>query len=194
MRIKEIFSRGIDRHINAAVVVGDDKKDVIEAEIKEYVFTRDLVNNLYKVLNSVVNGKHGKAGIWINGYYGSGKSHFLKYVHYCFHPQYKDQALTHFEEALSSIQTDLDDVTPAQVRKVKTQLEKQQVDTILFNVDNVSGDQSTERIARIFLNQFNKFRGYNASNIPLARLLEKQLDKEGVFVLRQEKTSLLMNG
>ena len=32
MRIQEIFERNIDRHINAAVVVGDDKKDVIDAE------------------------------------------------------------------------------------------------------------------------------------------------------------------
>lgn len=181
MRIQEIFERNIDRHINAAVVVGDDKKEVIEAEISEYVFTRDLVNQLYKVLDTILNGKNGKTGIWINGYYGSGKSHFLKYIHYCLHPVYKEKALTHLEEAMSNLEQDIDDITPAQVRKLKNQLEKQQVDTILFNVDNVSGDQSTERMTRIFLNQFNKFRGYNASNIPLARLLEKQLDKEGVF-------------
>lgn len=181
MRIQEIFERDIDRHINAAVVVGDDKKEVVESEISEYVFTRDLVNQLYKVLDTVLNGKSGKSGIWINGYYGSGKSHFLKYVHYCLHPEYKEKALSHFEEALSSINLDIDDITPAQIRKLKTQLAKQEVDTILFNVDNVSGDQSTERMTRIFLNQFNKFRGYNASNIPLARLLEKQLDSEGVF-------------
>jgi len=181
MKIQEIFERDITRHINAAVVVGDDKKDIIESEIKEYVFTKDLVKHIYKMLDTILNGKSGKSGIWINGYYGSGKSHFLKYVHYCLHPDYKEEALLHLETSLAGLESNIDDVTPAQIRKLKNQLEKQEVDTILFNVDNVSGDQSNERITRIFLNQFNKFRGYNASNIPLARLLEKQLDKEGVF-------------
>lgn len=181
MKIQEIFERDITRHINAAVVVGDDKKEVTESEINEYVFTRDLVNHIYKMLDTIINGKSGKSGIWINGYYGSGKSHFLKYVHYCLHPDYKEKALQHLEESLPGLPSDIDDVTAAQIRKLRNQLEKQEVDTILFNVDNVSGDQSNERITRIFLNQFNKFRGYNASNIPLARLLEKQLDKEGVF-------------
>lgn len=180
MQIQEIFERKIDRHINAAVVVGDDKKEVTEAEISEYVFTRDLVNQLHKLLDTIINGKNGKTGIWISGYYGSGKSHFLKYVHYCLHPDYKEKALSHLEESLSGIKQDIDDVTPAQIRNLKKQLEKQEIDTILFNVENVSGNQ-TEQITRIFLNQFNKFRGYNASNIPLARLLEKQLDKEGLF-------------
>lgn len=181
MLIKDIFERKIDRHINPAVVVGDNKNDVIEAEITEYVFTRDLVNNLYKVLDTILNGKNGKAGIWINGYYGSGKSHFLKYVNYCLHPDYKEKALSHLEEAMAGITMEIDDTTVAQVRKLRSQIEKQEVDTILFNVDNVSGDQTNERITRIFLNQFNKFRGYNSSNIPLARLLEKQLDKELKF-------------
>lgn len=181
MLIQEIFERKIDRHINAAVVVGDNKKIVIEAEITEYVFTRDLVNNLYKVLDSILNGKNGKAGIWINGYYGSGKSHFLKYVNYCLHPEYKEKALVHLEEAMSGITMNIDDTTPAQIKKLRSQLDKQEIDAILFNVDNVSGDQTNERITRIFLNQFNKYRGYNSSNIPLARLLEKQLDKESKF-------------
>jgi len=187
MRIRELFGRDIERHINAAVVVGDDKQEVVEAEITEYVFTRDLVNHIYKLLNTILNNKQGKTGVWINGYFGSGKSHFLKYIHYCLHPKYKEKALGHLEEALSSINTDLDDVTPSQFRALRKQLEKTDVDTILFNVDNVSGDQQSERLARVFLNQFNKFRGYNASNIPLARLLEKQLDKQGVFETFKER-------
>ena len=52
----------------------------------------------------------------------------------------------------------------------------------MFNVEDETDDgNEEERLTRIFLNMFNKFRGYNSNDIPLAILLEKQLDKKGIF-------------
>ncbi len=71
MLLKEIYDRDIYREINPAVVVSDKKKETITAEIKEYVFTNELIEKLYLIVDTVLNKKIGKAGIWINGYYGS---------------------------------------------------------------------------------------------------------------------------
>ena len=80
MKLREIYYRDIDRSINPAVVVSQKDQSVIEAEIKEYVFTDDIIEKLFEMLNTVLNKRTGKTGIWINGYYGSGKSHFIKYA------------------------------------------------------------------------------------------------------------------
>ena len=51
----------------------------------------------------------------------------------------------------------------------------------MFNVEDETDDGSQERLTRIFLNMFNKFRGYNSNDIPLAILLEKTIDQKGKF-------------
>ena len=101
MELNKIFSRNIDRIINPAVVVSNQQQDTVDAEIKEYVFTDDLIEKLYKILNVVANKRIGKTGIWINGYYGSGKSHFIKYVHYCLNPETQEAAFEGFLNAVN---------------------------------------------------------------------------------------------
>ena len=81
MKLNEIFARDINRDINPAVVVSAKDPKTIEAEIKEYVFTPEIIEKLFTIIDTVINKKSGKSGIWINGYYGSGKSHFIKFVH-----------------------------------------------------------------------------------------------------------------
>ena len=83
MKLKEIYSKEIERKINPAVVAQDRTTETIDIEIGEYVFTDEIINNLYKVLLAIKNKELvSKTGIWINGYYGSGKSHFIKILSY----------------------------------------------------------------------------------------------------------------
>ena len=80
MNLKQLFSRDINRAVNPAIVVGDRNANTIKIEIEEYVFTPDLIDELYTFLFDIFNKKDGKTGIWIDGFYGSGKSHFIKMV------------------------------------------------------------------------------------------------------------------
>ena len=51
MKLQELFDRDIHRHINPAVTVSDSKAETIKAEIEEYVFTDDLIEQfLYSCL------------------------------------------------------------------------------------------------------------------------------------------------
>jgi hypothetical protein len=185
MLLKEIYDRRIGREINPAVVVSDKKKETIRAEIEEYVFTTELIEKLFEVIDTVLNKKTGKSGIWINGYYGSGKSHFIKYVHYILDAETSALAFDAFEKAVSNYDTtqpgSKDNITTSNLRLLKNRVETTQCDNILFNVEDETDDGSQERLTRIFLNMFNKFRGYNPNDIPLAILLEKQLDQKGKF-------------
>ena len=182
MKIREIFAKNIDRKINPAVVVTQQEKDIIKTEIEEYVFTADLIDNLYKFLNDLLFRTNGKTGIWINGYYGSGKSHFIKYAHYCLESETSEDAFNHFIENAEEHADSFSDATPSNISQLKNRITASEVDNIMFNIDAVSGQRDDpDKITRIILNQFNRFRGYNGKNIPLALLVEKHMDKLGKF-------------
>jgi hypothetical protein len=186
MKLNEIYARDINRHINSAVVVSAKDPKTIEAEIKEYVFTPEIIEKLFTIIDTVINKKSGKSGIWINGYYGSGKSHFIKFVHYLIN---RDTSADAFEALEKGVNDNYDTTKPntndkitiSNLRLLKKKITDAQCDDIMFNVEDETDDGSQERLTRIFLNMFNKFRGYNSNDIPLAILLEKTIDKKGKF-------------
>jgi len=105
MKIRDLFDRDIDRNINPAVVVSDKKSETIQAEIREYVFTDDLIEKFYTVLDAALNAQGQKTGVWVNGYYGSGKSHFIKYVHYLLHRETSELAFSCWKKPSSTTTT-----------------------------------------------------------------------------------------
>ncbi len=192
MLLKDIYERSISRDINPAVVVSNKNQETINAEIKEYVFTKELIEKLYLMVDTILNKKSGKSGIWINGYYGSGKSHFIKYVHYLLDVNTSEIAFEAFEKAVNDEYDAMaagnnQDITVSNLRLLQKRVQNSNCDNIMFNVEDETDDGSQERLTRIFLNMFNKFRGFNSNDIPLAILLEKQLDKKGVFAEFKQK-------
>lgn len=182
--LESIYQDDINRYINPAVAVGELKEDYIDQEINEYIFTSEIIVALYKFLNALINKEEGKPGIWIDGYYGSGKSHFIKYAFYCLNRNTRKQALQNFKEAIKEAE-DLDlesGATLSNVANLEKKLEQMELDEVMFNIDYVSKQSKNQNtITRILFNQFNKKRGYNSSNIALARLIEKKLDQVGKF-------------
>lgn len=153
MKLKEIYKRPIDRSINPAVVAQDHKEETIKVEINEYVFTDEIINNLYQFLNAIKNRTGvSKTGVWINGYYGSGKSHFLKYVYYLLHPETSEKA---FEKLIQAIKDkDLFDsssklnVNNWEIADLKRWYDDAEVETIIFNAQDVTG--ASKDFTRIF--------------------------------------------
>lgn len=183
MLIRELYEKSIDREINPAVIVSQQDPQIVETEIEEYVFTRELAEKLYKFLNTFLMRKEGNTGIWINGYYGSGKSHFIKFIHYCLNIETREKAFDHLLKAIEGFEPDPgSDLTLSKVVELKEKLKKMTVEDIMFNVEAETGDETIkERLTRIFLRQLNRHRGYNGFNIPLAMYFEKHLDKHGKF-------------
>lgn len=179
MKIQELYDKDITRRINPAVVVSEMDEYFINQEIEEYVFTQGITKNIYKFLNAIVNKKEGKTGAWISGYYGSGKSHFIKYLFYCLDERYRDKAFQNFKDSVKNVDP-LDEPNMGLVTDLQNKLNKLKVAEIIFNIDAVSDNYGEkERITRVLLNQLNAFRGYNDTNIALALYLEKPLHEKG---------------
>ena len=77
MQIKNLFQKDIERKI-AGVIMADDARN-IQTEIDEYVLTREIKSQLDKLLQSYINNDN-LPGVWISGFFGTGKSHLLKII------------------------------------------------------------------------------------------------------------------
>lgn len=83
--IKSIFSTGKDiyRPIEKVVTFGNSSEEHLKHEISEYVVTDKLKDSFEKLLDSLYSGMDSgttEVGIWVSGFYGSGKSSFAKYL------------------------------------------------------------------------------------------------------------------
>ena len=85
MKIQNIFAKPIDRDIKGVIKVGQGEDENIRQELEEYVVTRELQKHFADFFSSYKRGIVGttdKMGVWISGFFGSGKSHFLKILSY----------------------------------------------------------------------------------------------------------------
>ena len=85
MRIQNMFHDDINRQINGVIKVDQDANDVIEQEVREYVITKELRKHFSAFFNYYSDAFEiptADIGVWISGFFGSGKSHFLKMLSY----------------------------------------------------------------------------------------------------------------
>jgi hypothetical protein len=86
-KIKEIFGsdKDIYRSIEKVVTFGNASEINLKNEVSEYVVTEKLKENFDKILDALNDGMgsgSSEIGIWVSGFYGSGKSSFAKYLAY----------------------------------------------------------------------------------------------------------------
>ncbi len=194
MKFKDLYAKGLDRKVNPAVSASDLTDETVLTEIVEYVFTEEIIINLYNILTNIKVNQGSHIGIWINGYYGSGKSHFLKYASYCLSQNKErcEMAFIRLIEATEEImrrttgisKLEQEGVSVSELKALqKWYVSQADVEMVMFNigdVHDVNADQKTA-FTTIFWNQFNAQRGYNSFNLALAQYLEKALDDNGKF-------------
>ena len=193
--LKDLYDKPINRAVNPAVSATKFDPETERIEIQEYVFTDEIMNGLFRILNAIKNNEpYDHIGIWIDGYYGSGKSHFLKYLDYCITPRTQEAALNRFLQAVKAIDPFTDQQHSLsfdfeELQSIANWLKKATIDTCIFNLET-SYDNAIEKkraFLHIFWNEFNGKRGFNKFNITLAQHLEKPLAEKGVFEAFKER-------
>src|SRR5690625_3731053 len=140
MIIQEMFENKIKRDIRGVIKADQTNEADVLQELEEYVVTRELHKHFSKFYENYlksIDGKTDKMGVWISGFFGSGKSHFLKILSYLLNnqPVYGKKPVEFFEEKIA------DPMVYALMEKAASV----ETDTILFNIDAKSNTSYTSR-------------------------------------------------
>lgn len=183
MNINDLFIRDINRPVPPVIMAGVKDAQNVMRELDEYVVTRELDRELRKVF-----GRYSASldqpratdgiGVWISGFFGSGKSHFLKILSYLLSNTEVEgrHALSFFDDV--KIPDEVLRATLARVGRAAGD-----TDVILFNID-VKADSGSktnkEAVAKVMLKAFDDHLGYLGSSPELASF-ERLLDKRGKY-------------
>ena len=180
MQIKDMFAKKIDREIQGVIIVGQGEETNVSQELEEYVVTRELQKHFADFFNAYkksIDGNTPKMGVWISGFFGSGKSHFLKILSYLL-----DNKLVGDKHAIDYF---IDDkkITDNKVLSDMQLAANIPADVVLFNIDSKSesnGKQNKDAIVNVFLKVFNEMQGFCGS-MPHIADLERRLVEAGRF-------------
>ena len=175
MRIQSMFKDDINRKINGVVKVDQDESSVLVQELNEYVITRELKKHFITFFNNYIesfNETTADIGVWISGFFGSGKSHFLKMLSYLLENSEVDGVKTveRFREKFAD-----DPATFMLIDRATRGTTR----TILFNID-IEGSINKDKTAvlRVFAKMFYNYLGFYGENLKVAKL-EQFIAKKG---------------
>ncbi|MDR3222980.1 MAG: BREX system P-loop protein BrxC [Methanobrevibacter sp.] len=179
MIIKDMFKKDIDRDIKGVIKVGQKDEENIEQELSEYVVTNELVNHFrdfFEGYKKGINGFTDEMGVWISGFFGSGKSHFLKILSYILDNREVDgkKAIDFF--------IDDDKIKDQFIIADMKEATKISADVILFNIDSKSSGSGKDKqaILDVFLKVFNEMLGFSSEH-PFIADLERRLTEEDIY-------------
>ena len=176
MLLEELFEKEIDRPIDGVIKAFDQSQ--LLTELEEYVVTRELAKNLDHLFASYLKYTHAN-GVWISGFFGSGKSHLLKMLAYLLENK------TVAGKEVKSIFLDKpyfrDDATAAADLKKVVAIP---TESILFNIDNKAENCTTKEdfdaVLGVFVRVFNEHCGYYGLS-PFVARFERELDDDNLF-------------
>src|SRR5262245_42804749 len=83
--IADLLNRNLSRKIEEIIQVDQSDEQSVHAEITEYVATdsiREQYHQLLKAVAEAPSDPHEGVGVWVSGFFGSGKSSFAKNLGY----------------------------------------------------------------------------------------------------------------
>ena len=176
MIIKDLFKKDISRSIQGVVTIGNEDEEQKWQELEEYVCTDEITKSMrtfFRRYRESINHPTEKIGVWITGFFGSGKSHFLKILGYILENEEVAgwPAVKYFDDKIK------DQMVLADLKTCAKANNK----VVLFNIDSKAKSDSksrTQAIMDIMLRAFNESVGYCGTS-PWVADLERTLDNEG---------------
>lgn len=175
MKLNETFLKDVARSIEG--VIKADDVDHLSMEVEEYVFTNDAAKGVAPLLEEYTNYSTAN-GVWISGFFGSGKSHLLKMLAHLL-GDVEGQAFPRRQVSDSFLAKTDDALLVASLKKAAAIPAK----TLLFNIDqkaNLIAKDQTDALLRVFVKVFDESRGYFGNDGAVARF-EEDLDARGQY-------------
>jgi hypothetical protein len=173
MTLKTIFNKPVDRPIEGVIKADDEAS--LRLEIEEYVLTNEVEKRLESFLEAY-NNYEGANGVWISGFFGSGKSHLLKMLALLLENRQIDGA-----SALDLFLPKCGDneILRADLKRAVAIPSK----SILFNIDqkaDVISKTQIDALLAVFVKVFDEMCGYYGKQGHIAQF-ERDLDSRGIY-------------
>ena len=173
IEMRDIFEKPVDRAIDGVIKADDEAS--LRIELDEYVITGEIGQRLGDFLEAYNNYKTAN-GVWISGFFGSGKSHLLKMLALLLENREVDgiKAFDIFAEKLKD-----EPMLAGALRKAVSIPSK----SILFNIDqkaDVISKTDVDALLSVFQKVFDEMCGYFGKQPHIAQF-ERQLDERGQF-------------
>lgn len=187
MKIKELFAKPINRPINGVIKADQRDEESVWQELEEYVTTKEVTEYLrrfFDVYLATVDNPNDPAivarmGVWVSGFFGSGKSHFIKILSYLLsNLEAANPASGERRRAAQFFDSKIKD--PMLIGDIRRAV-SDKTDVILFNIDS-KADSKDERdaILQVFLRVFNEMRGLSG-DAPHVAEMERHLITKGRY-------------
>jgi hypothetical protein len=193
MLIKDLFVKPIDRPINGVIKADQRDAESIWQELDEYVVTKQLTEYFRKFFDAYLAAADNpndpvlaaRMGVWVSGFFGSGKSHFIKILSYLLENLEAHNALTG-ESRRAAAFFDERKLKDAMLLADVQRATRGSADVMLFNID-AKADSKSDRdvILQVFLRVFNEKLGYSGDAPHIAEM-ERHLVSKGAFELFQQ--------
>lgn len=178
MQLQSVYAKPISREIKGVIKVGQIEQAEILQELDEYVVTKELhrhFGSFFDAYGKGLNRSTDAMGVWISGFFGSGKSHFLKILSYILDNEKVDgrEAVSFFDGKIQ------DPILLANIKKAG----QAPADVVMFNIDSKSdyGTASNkDAILKVFVKVFYEMQGFYGSK-PWIADMESQLTQEGNY-------------
>lgn len=173
MNLKAIFHKPVDRLIEGVIKADDEAS--LRLEIEEYVLTNEVEKRLEEFLDAY-NNYEGANGVWVSGFFGSGKSHLLKMLALVLGNRPID-GVSAFELFLPKC-GDNEILRGDLTRAVKIPSQ-----SILFNIDqkaDVISKTQIDALLAVFVKVFDETCGYYGKQGHIAQF-ERDLDSRGLY-------------
>ena len=174
-RLKELFTLNIEEEVALVIKASEQNLEKAQKEISEYIVTHQIENHLETFLNHFNQNSTSKIGVWISGFFGSGKSYFAKILGYLLMNQALPNGNTmreKFKERLAS--SDKREFITGQIDA----LNRFPTHTVMFEIiAESSGYQET--VQKVMYKSFLKSLGY--SDYPNVAAMEFELNSYGLL-------------
>lgn len=187
MKISELFLKPIDRPINGVIKADQMDAASVWQELEEYVVTKQISEYLRKFFDAylaAIDRPHDAAitdrmGVWVSGFFGSGKSHFIKILSYLLENIAVQNPET--EEKRNAAQFfDHQKIKDAMLHADIQRAVQGTADVILFNIDAKANKSDPDAILQVFLRVFNEKVGLSGDTPHIADM-ERHLIAKGAF-------------
>ena len=179
MKITQLFAKDVFRNIET-VIKADDDEHILD-EVFEYVVTNEISDKIKDFFSDYKNSKSAN-GVWISGFFGSGKSHLLKIMSYVL--QNKEYDGYNLGEVFAEKIED-DAMLKADIN-ASTKIPSE---SILFNIDQqaqITSKQEEDALLNVFYKVFYDHLGYFGAQKHVAEF-EMWLDSEKIYKEFQEE-------